>query len=1060
MNNFDLYSPFSDLTSTALKENQFYEADIFESPLLNPEQLINEQYSSRNIEEEENELLLEEEIKIGDITFSEADSATSGSEDYREPVSSGNPLIVITAAARKSHISENFLTDELVRAQGGKYTWNYARIDPALIDNLQRLRTFMGLPIEMIDGYYPPKYLRQVLSIKDVKKIGSNPHISGRGAKISVKGFTNNMLDIAAAAIIKCDADIQLSLGNSTIALYVKQPDDPIKKFTSYIADERLKVNTYKFCFNLSSLLSNKIFALYGLKMQKLTGILLKDILRVHYRYIQDIEFPNEIGDVISIMHSQIEDPEVILYALAYSPFGNLLRYYFRDKTNGNSDSANLIMAVSVRDSDSVSSNLQGTFYYQQKQFDKSGFIKLCYDRYNTLLPNSEPHDIAGNIFFDWRHNKDDKIFYEQMKGIIKKVYKDNGYKYEETIQQLPEGGTHSNLVLSNPAPDHPKVDFTGRYYIEFTNDPLVSGSYLLINQSGNYISGKFGSIQKVVLSSIKKINLNNKQPKNLRDTVMEFFGKLNDKGEAVCDLPPQMSIHLRKVSDKVEFTLYNNVDKKILGQWSFSLTSSFPIISNSIMDFLTALQPDKQDLFIALAWALPLPSQLKKFFDFLGTSEKEVEKSIVTYYNIDEDMQSVRTTKLGSAVGDLNYSYHYSYLPNYDQFVNYFTRFYLSKVLSWRPRNDREFMSVYDWTKRMLEDFRDLKGSKNISGYQRLYNDFDVDTEIPVVEYMYEVNLKTSTTGFGPFAKVTGSITIENKTDYKKYPGAEKWSSPGNKVEYSIDFWNISLSLSKWRPKISSSWSTQASGKSNVPYKESDFSGANMDMVEWTAFDLSAGIKTGSNTAGVSTGLSKRFLYIVPRGKKELDLEGTDYPGIPGTLNIGPADKDDKSGFDISLPSVSFFRGEIDTKKISHDISSVPLPEKFEADYKLENSKYFKHDDAVLSQSGIEAIGRMCAEELAALSDPLSELEVIGHTDASGKPEYNLALSAARAANAMQAIEDRLGDKLKAKIKKVSGVGEKEANEKFGQFTEKNAWLRRVVIIINGRAVLSLGQI
>ena len=93
-------------------------------------------------------------------------------------------------------------------------------------------------------------------------------------------------------------------------------------------------------------------------------------------------------------------------------------------------------------------------------------------------MPKDEPHEIAGNIFFDWRHNKDDKIFYEQMKVIIKKVYKDNGYKYDETIQQLPEGGTHSNLVLSNPNPDRPKVDFTGRYYIEFTDDPGVSGSY------------------------------------------------------------------------------------------------------------------------------------------------------------------------------------------------------------------------------------------------------------------------------------------------------------------------------------------------------------------------------------------------------------------------------------------------------------------------------------------------------------------------------------------------------------------------------------------------------
>ncbi len=59
-----------------------------------------------------------------------------------------------------------------------------------------------------------------------------------------------------------------------------------------------------------------------------------------------------------------------------------------------------------------------------------------------------------------------------------------------------------------------------------------------------------------------------------------------------------------------------------------------------------------------------------------------------------------------------------------------------------------------------------------------------------------------------------------------------------------------------------------------------------------------------------------------------------------------------------------------------------------------------------------------------------------------------------------MQAIKDRLGSKLQAKIKNISGLGENEANKKFGQYTQKNAWLRRVVVIINGRAVLSLGEI
>jgi outer membrane protein OmpA-like peptidoglycan-associated protein len=341
------------------------------------------------------------------------------------------------------------------------------------------------------------------------------------------------------------------------------------------------------------------------------------------------------------------------------------------------------------------------------------------------------------------------------------------------------------------------------------------------------------------------------------------------------------------------------------------------------------------------------------------------------------------------------------------------------------------------------------------------MYKDFDVDANIDDVQYKYEVSLKTSAFGIGPASKISGTIVIENKTDYNKYPKAERWIAPNNKVEYSLDFWNLSLaiSLTKWLPKISSKWDVTAEATTSIPYRETDFSGARMDMVEWTAFDISAGIKTGNNKIGVSSGLTKRFLYIVPRGKHELELEGLDTPSLPDTLTIEPGDEDD-SMFDFSGPSASFYRGEIDTKKISTDISSLPLPEQFESVYRLQSTRYFKHDDGTLSPAAIEAIGRMCAEELVALTDPGSELEIYGHTDASGKPEHNLTLSAVRAANTMQAIEDRLGKKLLIKVKKVSGLGENEANQKFGQFTEKNAWLRRVVIIINGRAVLSLGQL
>jgi len=1007
---------------------------------------------------EMNALVEGETVKVGDVSFTTADVIAS-SEDYKDPSNSGNLLLTINPSERKAHISANFLTGEFVRAQGGKHTWNYARLDPLLIDNVQRLRSFIGRGIDIVDGYYPPKYLSQVLGIKDSDAISGNPHISGRGAKIFVKSYADRQLDIAIAAILACDEDIRISIGDTNLSIYVKQLADPLKRFTSFIKDEKIKVSSYKFCFNFSSLVSPKVFASYGQKMQRATANLIKLILLKYYKMVPDVVWPDEIGDIISLMHKQIEDPEVILYALAYSPFGNLARLYLKDKSANKEEAVRVLKSACVRPDEIGKASIPNTFYYLLNQFDKTGFIKLCYDRYDAVVPKEKAYHIVKKHFFDWKYNSGDKIFYQQMKEIIKKVYKINGYKYSETIQQLPEGGTRRNLVLSDPKPDRPTVDFTGRYFIEFPSDPAVSGSYLLINQSGNYIAGKFGSVHKKAYRAIK-LNLTNKQPKNLRDTVMEFFGKVNEQGEGICDLPPQMSIRLKKLQDQVLFTIKNNVTGKDLGSWTFSLRSPDPIISNSMMSFIMNRHHDKEDLFVALAWAQPLPSQMKKFNEFLPVTEKEVEKAIVQYYNIDEDMQSVRTTKQGKAIREVETSYRYVYLPNYDQYINYATRFHFSKAQPWRPRTDREFMSKYDWIKRMLEDFRGIKGTKNLELFKRMYNDFDVDTEIPSIEYSYEVNLKTSTTGFGPFAKISGTIIIENKTDYNKYPNAEKWRAPDNKVEYPIEFWNITLSLSKWFPRISSKWDARAEGKSKIAYKETDFSGSNMNMVEWTAFDVSLGVKTGDKKVGVSAGLTKRFLYIVPPGKKELHLEGTDIPTLPDTLTVEPADKNDKSGFDISTPSVSFFRGEINTKKISTDISSVPLPERFEATYKLQSTRYFKHDDATLSMAAIEAVGRMCAEELASLSDPQSKLEIIGHTDASGDPKYNLALSAARAANTLQAVEDRLGSKLKAKIEKVAGLGEKEANQKFGQLTQKNAWLRKVVIIINGRAVLSLGQL
>jgi outer membrane protein OmpA-like peptidoglycan-associated protein len=355
-----------------------------------------------------------------------------------------------------------------------------------------------------------------------------------------------------------------------------------------------------------------------------------------------------------------------------------------------------------------------------------------------------------------------------------------------------------------------------------------------------------------------------------------------------------------------------------------------------------------------------------------------------------------------------------------------------------------------------MLEDFRGLnfENPNYTERFKPLYDDFNVATRIPDTQYTYEVSLDLASIGYGPFAHLNGSITIEDQTDYNKYPNAHKWNTNSNKVSYSVSMWNASLSIDKWVPKISGKFGMNAKGSSNFAFLDSDFSGARIEITEASLFEVSAG-----TPVGISGSLTGRVIIITAIGKGELTLEETDLP-IPDTISVKPGEKKDgekEKFFELSGPSLSFYRGEINTKTISTMITSVPLPSQFDANYQMQSTTYFQHDSALLSPAGMEAVGRMCAEEIVALSDPHSKLEIVGYADASGEEKYNKQLSEYRAINALTAIKDRMGSKLKITISPPVGLGEEEANKKYGQYTEKNAWLRRVIVTINGRAVLSL---
>jgi outer membrane protein OmpA-like peptidoglycan-associated protein len=978
-------------------------------------------------------------IKIGDAILTTAESSIDQSVEYKEPVASGNPLFEITPQARKQHISPNFLVGEYAQANSGQIQWKYARIDPGLVKNVQLLRNFIMKSINIVDAYYSPKYLQDKLGVKAPAKIARDPHIAGRAAKLSVSGFDEKMLDIAVAAIVICEDGVHIGIGNSTMEISVKAPQDE-PEFASYLKDEKVGQKLANFCVQFKAI-SVRQYPNYEKLMTKISGGILKTILQLHYGTPQDNVLAPQLADLTSIMHKESEpsDPYVILYCLAYSMFGNLYRQFLNDKS-GNLDRIVSMLIEELGKGVQHIPNGQ-PFFDSQKKADKSEFIELCYNQYTLRKDKAAAINDRVKSFFDWRNKKGDKVFFDEVLKIVKETYVRNNYSSATPAQQLPEGGTKHELVKASPNPDTPSIDFTGRYFVEKPSDKQVYGRYLVVNQAGNYVSGKFGDIKR-----------------GGGNTIYPFYGKLDAKGIAIIPFVPQETIILKKnSSNQIQFSIIDNPTDKLKIQEVFSQRSQTPVISRQAIDAFKKLNAKNMELILTLAWVQPLPSQLKEFFDKLSSSQPKVEAAIKKYYSIDEDMPSVRRTYSEGAINDLDYNYLFISPPNFRQFIKYYTFYYYSLYYPWRPSDDKPFMTKLAWIKKMLEDFRGLnQASPNYTEkFKRLYDDFNVPTKAPDIEYEYETSMRLTSIGYGPFAHLSGTITIENKTDYKKFPNAHKWSSGSDKVSYSVSMWNASLSLDKWVPKLSEKFDMSAKGKSNVAYLESDFSGATIEVTEASLFELSA----GGGGMGVSGSLTERVIIITGLGKGELTLEGTDLP-IPDTATAKPNQKKDgekEKFFEASGPSLGFYRGEINTKTIYTMIASVPLPSQFDANYQMQSTTYFQHDSALLSPSGIEAIGRMCAEEMVALSDSHSKLDIVGYADASGDEKYNKQLSEYRAINTLTAIKDRMGGKLKITMSTPVGMGEEEANKKYGQFTEKNAWLRRVVVTINGRAVLSL---
>ncbi|WP_200950781.1 glucosaminidase domain-containing protein [Arthrobacter sp. Soil762] len=135
---------------------------------------------------------------------------TGQGEEHWDPNNAGLPLYDTGAAVRTRKLSPNFTVGELVFS--GNQFAEKARISPALVAALQKIRDRVGRPVRITSGYRSWQRNVAVYSqARPPKKPTLSRHCSGQAADITVAGMSG--LEIAKAAVDVLGDGIGVGIG-------------------------------------------------------------------------------------------------------------------------------------------------------------------------------------------------------------------------------------------------------------------------------------------------------------------------------------------------------------------------------------------------------------------------------------------------------------------------------------------------------------------------------------------------------------------------------------------------------------------------------------------------------------------------------------------------------------------------------------------------------------------------------------------------------------------------------------------------------------------------------
>jgi hypothetical protein len=136
-------------------------------------------------------------------------------QEYWDPNNSGNPLLDTSAAHRNLMLSPHFKVREFAG------TGDVARIDPKLVECLEKIRVAVGKPVKITSGYrswgYNSRLYRQVYK----KRPTLSQHCSGRAADIRITGMSGNEIARTAIDICGCNIGVGIGMGSDRNGVHI-----------------------------------------------------------------------------------------------------------------------------------------------------------------------------------------------------------------------------------------------------------------------------------------------------------------------------------------------------------------------------------------------------------------------------------------------------------------------------------------------------------------------------------------------------------------------------------------------------------------------------------------------------------------------------------------------------------------------------------------------------------------------------------------------------------------------------------------------------------------------